>query len=129
MITIICNKCGRMIDNLPFDWNKNATCNKCGGNFRDFMQNNNYPTRETYNPNQNNLNQGIPHLYWNQGKFTTNPINNNQVQQPNQQPTNQSINTNIPISKEQYYLNKIKDWAFYIIVAAIVIYAIYRIIF
>lgn len=70
------------------------------------------------------INQGMPHIYWDKGKFTTNPNNN----VPNQPIIKNIQNPQIPpLIKEQMLIQRIKDWAFYIVVSMVVIYCLYRV--
>ena len=64
---------------------------------------------------------GMPHIYWNKG-FTTDP---NKPKVPNYTiPLN-----DYKLTKEQIWINRIKEWGFYIVITLLITYAIYRLIF
>ena len=59
---------------------------------------------------------GMPHIYWNNG-FTTNPNKNDPVND-----SNRMLKATFPnLTKEQIRAEKIKEWAFYILVGIVIV--------
>jgi hypothetical protein len=71
---------------------------------------------------------GMPHIYWDKG-FTTNPNKSKELINNHIENTNRiKVASGYPnLTKEELMFKRIRDWAFYIIVCLVAVYAIYRV--
>ena len=68
MTTIICTKCKKIIAYVPDNWNRNITCNNCGGYFKEYDVPNNlsisYPNYENIDKFKTLINKAKDYLFY-----------------------------------------------------------------
>lgn len=135
MVLIECNNCRRQVK-VNDHWDRNATCNVCGGFFaqiREYQQQNNgMHAQNTFNQLGNQIRGNMPHIMLgNNGISTQN--SQSQAKPPVYQnipqilpPTNANLS---PFEKEERLYRKIRSIGFIIVIALVAGYAVWRIFF
>ncbi len=121
---LICTKCNRIVE--ISNWDSRATCKNCGGYFQ--------PLNSSYNLTNQFQQIGqdfsnIPHVTIGKEGFRVNktnqPIQN--PYNPQNMPYNQPQNRNLPYPEDNLY-EKIRKYAFWIMISLVSGYAIWRIV-
>jgi len=145
---IQCPNCKRIID-VPENWDKNATCSKCGSYFVDPRQN--YGVSKQFQQIGQQFQGSVPHIMLGKGGLSTNRPQQQQIHPqprvispnppqnpypqpqpylPPQMPYSPPETVGFPYkSAQDRRAAKIKEIAFYACIALVVGYVIYRILF
>ncbi len=128
---IRCIKCGRIV-NVPDNWNRQFTCNTCGGYFQEINQNYQRPGLNLDGIGQEFSKLGdFPHIMVGKGIYSQKP---NYPYPTNNLPNLNAQNQNLaypsqPMTFVDKYADTIKKWALWICVSLIIGYAVWRIFF
>ena len=131
MVQIKCNNCRRIVE-VQDNWDRNATCNVCGGFFTKFSEyNQQYKPENAFNQLGSQIRNNMPRIM-----LGSNGISTQNSQGQSRQPVYQNTphfeppRTNLsPFEKEERLYSRIRNIGFIVVVAAVIIYAVWRIFF
>lgn len=127
MNQIKCQKCGKIINNVPDNWDRNFKCNNCGGYFTEIDNNSNpYSITDQFRSMGTDIRNNMPRIVI--GK--TEPVQNSPQNQKTSLPrsSNQQIR---PIEeplelKQRRLLAKAEFWIFAVVMILVLGFAAWR---